>query len=66
VRDRHLKRSNLFAAVLRWVAIAMAVTLVSAASVAAIALWSFSKKVDDNAIDISGGREDSGERPLSS
>lgn len=44
----------------------MAVTLVSAASVVAIALWSFSKKVDDNAIDISGGQEDSGERPLSS
>ena len=35
---------------------AVAVALVSAASVAALALWSFSRQVDDNAIDINVGQ----------
>ena len=55
-RHGRLKQSNPLATLLRWVAMAAAVALVSAASVAALAMWSFSRQVDDNAININVGQ----------
>ncbi|TFC55232.1 hypothetical protein E3O68_07160 [Cryobacterium sp. TMB3-1-2] len=55
-RHGRLKRSNPYTTFLRWMAMVMAVAVVSTASVAAIAVSNFSQKVDDNAIDIGVGQ----------
>jgi LCP family protein required for cell wall assembly len=54
-RHGRLKRSNPYATALKLVAAVLTVAVVSTSAVAAVAVWSFSKTVDDNAIDITGG-----------
>ncbi|MBB5642824.1 LCP family protein [Cryobacterium roopkundense] len=65
-RHGRLKRSNPYATALKIVAIAMAVAVVSTSSVAAIVVWSFSNKVDENAIDIMVGETSTPARELES
>jgi len=54
-RHGRLKRSNPYATVLKVVAAMLAVAVVSTSAVAAVAVWSFNKTVNDNAIDITAG-----------
>ena len=54
-RHGRLQRSNPYAIALKLVAAVLTVAVVSTSAVAAVAVWSFSKTVDDNAIDITGG-----------
>ena len=54
-RHGRLKRSNPYATALKLVAAVLTVAVVSTSAVAAVAVWSFSKTVDDNAIDITAG-----------
>jgi len=54
-RHGRLKRSNPYATALKLVAAVLTVAVVSTSAVAAVAVWSFSKTVDDNAIDITTG-----------
>ncbi|TFD15192.1 LytR family transcriptional regulator [Cryobacterium sp. TMT1-2-2] len=54
-RHGRLKRSNPYSIALRLVATVLAVAAVSTSAVATVAVWSFSKTVDDNAIDITTG-----------
>ncbi|WP_241979762.1 LCP family protein [Cryobacterium suzukii] len=50
-----MKRSNPYVTALKLVAAVLTVAVVSTSAVAAVAVWSFSKTVDDNAIDITVG-----------
>lgn len=54
-RHGRLKKSNPYATLLKGTALALAVVLVSASSVAAYAVWSFGNRVEANAIDITVG-----------
>ncbi|TFD56756.1 LytR family transcriptional regulator [Cryobacterium suzukii] len=54
-RHGRLKRSNPYVTALKLVAAVLTVAVVSTSAVAAVAVWSFSKTVDDNAIDITVG-----------
>ncbi|TFB74759.1 LytR family transcriptional regulator [Cryobacterium flavum] len=54
-RHGRLTRSNPYAAALRLVATVLAVVVASTSAVVTVAVWSFSKTVDDNAIDITTG-----------
>ncbi|TFD69029.1 LCP family protein [Cryobacterium sp. Hb1] len=54
-RHGRLKRSNPYATALKLVAAMLTVAVVSTSAVGAVAVWSFSKTVDDNAIDITAG-----------
>ncbi|WP_241992083.1 LCP family protein [Cryobacterium lyxosi] len=54
-RHGRLKRSNPYATAVKLVAAALTVAVVSTSAVAAVAVWNFSKTVDDNAIDITAG-----------
>jgi len=54
-RHGRLKRSSPYATAVTLVAGMLAVAVVSTSAVAGVAVWSFSKRVDDNAIDITVG-----------
>jgi LCP family protein required for cell wall assembly len=57
-RHGRLKRSNPALAVLKGLAIVLAVLLVSGGTVAAVALWNIDRTIRNNSIDISGGKTD--------
>ena len=57
-RHGRLKRSNPVTGLLLVVAMALAVVLVSGASVAALAVWQFTTEVSANSIDITGDEDD--------
>jgi len=57
-RHGRLKRSNPALAVLKGLALVLAVLLVSGGTVAAVALWNIDRTIRNNSIDISGGKTD--------
>jgi LCP family protein required for cell wall assembly len=57
-RHGRLKRSNPVTGLIRVLAMALAVILVSGASVAALAVWQFTAEMSANSIDITGGDDD--------
>ncbi|RUR01769.1 LCP family protein [Labedella endophytica] len=56
---RHVRgrRNGPFAAILRVIAVSLAVVLVSGASIATYAFWDITSGISDNSVDISGGEE---------
>jgi LCP family protein required for cell wall assembly len=57
-RHGRLRRSNPALAVLKGLAIVLAVLLVSGGTVAAVALWNIDRTIRDNSIDISAGQDE--------